>query len=385
MHIALLTDGISPYVTGGMQRHSYHLVKQFLKLGAKVTLVHTVPYATEYPPESEVQSMLEAPEGKLQVLAIPFPKKDAFPGHYVRESYDYSCAIYEALKEEWSQFDFIYAKGYTAWCLLEKKKKGEHIAPVGVKFHGYEMFQKVKGLKTRLEQFMLKPPVVFMNRNADAVFSYGGEITAIIERMGVQPNHIVEIGSGIDNNWLADGPSSKPIRRFLFVGRDERRKGISELTKASAVLINTKAEMHWVGPIFQNNQLGEHHVFHGEIKDANQLKSIVDSCDVLVVPSHSEGMPNVILEAMSRGLAVIATDVGAIPKMVSEANGRLIQARNGKELENALIDFSEMSDEQLTSKKQASLDIIKNNFLWDEVGKQTVDSILRLTHSDRQQ
>ena len=45
---------------------------------------------------------------------------------------------------------------------------------------------------------------------------------------------------------------------------------------------------------------------------------ILDSADTLVLPSISEGMPNVILEAMSRGLSIIATDVGANSLMVSD-------------------------------------------------------------------
>ncbi|MBK7816242.1 MAG: glycosyltransferase [Sphingobacteriaceae bacterium] len=36
------------------------------------------------------------------------------------------------------------------------------------------------------------------------------------------------------------------------------------------------------------------------------------ACDVLICPSFSEGFPNVILEAMSNGLAVAATNVGAV-------------------------------------------------------------------------
>ncbi len=385
MHIALITDGISPYVTGGMQRHSYHLAKRFLKLGAKLTLVHTVPYFNDFPEEAAVTELLEAEPGQLRVIAIPFSKKGSFPGHYVRESYVFSCAIYEALKDEWGHFDFIYAKGYTGWCLLENKKKGVHIAPVGVKFHGYEMFQKVKGLKTRLEQFMLKPPVVFMNRNADVVFSYGGEISEIISQMGVSAEHIVEIGSGIANDWLVFKPGKNTKRKFLFIGRDERRKGIRELDKASAVLTHLNAELHWVGPIPENKMNGAaYNVYHGEVKDSEKLKSIIDSCDVLVVPSHSEGMPNVILEAMSRGLAVIATGVGAIPKMVSDANGRIISPRNPKGLEKSLEDFAKMPEQALTDKKQASLDLVKKDFLWDEVGQKTYDFIRRITHSNKQ-
>ena len=54
------------------------------------------------------------------------------------------------------------------------------------------------------------------------------------------------------------------------------------------------------------------------------------------MPSLSEGMPTVILEAMARGKAVIATDVGAVSELVSEENGVLIQAGSVEELSNAL-------------------------------------------------
>lgn len=383
MHIAILTDGITPYVTGGMQRHSYHLIRSFLRQGVSITLVHTVTNDTEMPSQESVCQMLGANEDQLEVIGIPFPKKADMPGHYIRESYAFSCEIYQTLADRWSQFDFIYAKGFTAWCLLEKKKKGVHIAPVGIKFHGYEMFQKTRRLKTRLEQFMLKPPVVFMNRNADVVFSYGGEISNIIEKTGVDPEKIYEIGSGIDSSWLRDGPSSpnKPLK-FLFIGRNERRKGIGELMTAARSISAKQAEFHWVGPISKQAHLNEdQHHFYGEITDPEKLKTIIDGCDVLVVPSHSEGMPNVILEAMARGLAIIATRVGAVPKMVSNDNGALIEPAQSRALKGALLDFVDMPTDELQLKKSASLTKVSTQFLWDEIGKETLQTIKEITHS----
>ena len=67
-----------------------------------------------------------------------------------------------------------------------------------------------------------------------------------------------------------------------------------------------------------------------------------DSCDILICPSYSEGMPNVILEAMSRGLAIIATNVGAIRLLVSEDNGVLLQECKPNLIFDAINNFISM-------------------------------------------
>ncbi|HKL03251.1 MAG TPA: hypothetical protein VJ911_06225, partial [Cryomorphaceae bacterium] len=185
MHVAILTDGIYPYTIGGMQRHSTNLVYNLLRKDVKITLVFCVSEG-ELPSNEDVLEQFDASPEQLRLVGLKFPRTNKIPGHYIRECYQYSCLVYETLKDEWNNFDFIYAKGFSAWCLLEKKKKGKHMAPVGVKFHGYEMYQLTRSLKGKLEQFMLKPPVVFNNRHANVVFSYGGEITSIIEKIGVE-------------------------------------------------------------------------------------------------------------------------------------------------------------------------------------------------------
>ncbi len=384
MRIALLTDGITPFVTGGMQRHSFHLARQFLKNGVKLTLVHTVPYASEPIANQEVEKALGANSENLEVIYIPFEKSDRFPGHYIRESYAYSQAVFEALETRWAQFDFVYAKGFAAWALLEKKKRGLHTAPVGVKFHGYEMFQKTRNFKGKLEQYMLKPPVVFNNRQADLVFSYGGEISKIIENLGVPKEKIVEIGSGIDREFVKDQPSeTKQRRKFIFVGRDERRKGIRELVAALKGL-DGDFEIHWVGPILPENQWKDaRSIYHGEIKSRERICELLDQADVLVAPSHAEGMPNVILEAMGRGLAVLSTDVGAVSMLVCDANGRLINPGNVKELRANLDDLIQLEPHHLEAKKQRSIEKVKERFLWSEVGKKTLEKIRENTFASQ--
>jgi glycosyltransferase involved in cell wall biosynthesis len=385
MHIAVLTDGISPYVLGGMQRHSFYLVNSLLQLGEEITLVHSVGADQNLPSNEEVKKLFTSNTDKLHIIGLKFPNIDQFPGHYLRESYRYSCEVFESLKHQWEKFDFIYAKGFTAWCILEKKTKGFHMAPVGIKFHGYEMYQKTTSIKGKLEQFMFKPPVIFNTRNANIVFSYGGEITAIIKKIGVEEDRIAEITGGVDDSWLSEKKLEVGSpRKFVFVGRAERRKGISDLNHAVKKLDVNKVEFHWIGPIPEDKKLSLSNCFyHGLVSDVEELQKILDKMDVLVLPSHAEGMPNVVLEAMARGCAIIATEVGAVSMMVSDKNGKLIEPGNRNDLIKSLRAFTEMSDEDLLEKREASRTLVRQKFLWSHIAKQTQKVIGELTHSSR--
>jgi len=385
MHIAVLTDGITPFVMGGMQRHSFHLVKGLLELGEEITLVHSVSANREVPAENDVKKLFGDNTEKLHVIGMKFPHIDQFPGHYLRESYRYSCEIFEKIGDHLDQFDFIYAKGFTAWCILERKLKGFHMAPVGVKFHGYEMYQKNSSLKGKLEQFMLKPPVTFNTRNADIVFSYGGEITSIIEKIGVEESRIAEITGGVYDSWLSDNQLRvNTPRKFVFVGRAERRKGIADLSNVVKKLAKSDAQFHWVGPIPEDQKINQSNcIYHGVIQENERLKEILDEMDVLILPSHSEGMPNVVLEAMARGCAIIATEVGAVSMMVSENNGMLIPPGKNEQLCHAVKAYINKSQNDLLKQKENSRKLIRDKFLWSEISQQTKQVIGEITHSSR--
>ena len=59
----------------------------------------------------------------------------------------------------------------------------------------------------------------------------------------------------------------------------------------------------------------------------------ISASDILVLPSLSEGRPNVVLEALACEVPVVATDVGGIPElMVDGETGYLVPAKNPAEL-----------------------------------------------------
>lgn len=382
--ILMLTDGIAPFIIGGMQKHSSGLIASLAQQGHDITVLHCVKSGMQRPTSKEVKEKLGVDEAlPVEFRCFYFPDTGSLPGHYLRSSYLYSQKLFEHISGELSQFDFIYAKGFTAWHFIEQKKKGcKDIPLIGVKFHGYEMFQPGGSWKLRLQKYMLKGPTQWMNRNADYVFSYGGDITKVILDLGVNANKIIEIPTGIDKKWLRedkkyfDGP-----RRFLFIGRYERRKGIEELHHViSTTDFDLPIEFHFVGPIPASKRIKkEGVVYHGEIKAREELIKIIDQCHILLCPSHAEGMPNVIIEAMSRRLAVIATKVGAVEAMLPKQGGRIIAAGNEEELRRAVSDFAYADAKELQTMGEMSIEFIRTNLLWQIVGKVTSEKLESLS------
>ena len=61
--------------------------------------------------------------------------------------------------------------------------------------------------------------------------------------------------------------------------------------------------------------------FTGQLSDIQPFYAMAD---VLVLPSHSEGSPNVLLEAMAANLPIVATAVGGVPEIVEDSKSALL-------------------------------------------------------------
>ena len=204
MKIALISDGVFPYVIGGMQKHSASLGVELVKLGFSVDLYHCVLKGNSIPSTKEVINLFhfKSKKGFNKTFCSYFPNSIKFPGHYLWNSFKYSRWVFDTMIKNQSQYDFIYSKGFSSWKLLNNRKRLEFVTKVGVKFHGYEMYQYSPNLKIKMQHFMLRPFVKKLNNKADYVFSYGGKTTNIIKDLGVPNNKIIEIPSAINKSWL---------------------------------------------------------------------------------------------------------------------------------------------------------------------------------------
>jgi len=378
VRIALLTDGIWPYRIGGMQKHSYYLVKYFVRKGVEVDLYHLNESKHDI---SKLEFFSEEEKKLIRSFVFTFQNKGRWPWHYLIESKAHSKMMYQHFVEQ-PPVDFIYSKGYTGWYFIKQKQRGEKLPPIGIRLHGYEIFQASRSLLNRYRNKLYMPLIKYLNKNADYIYSYGGGITEIIKQnIPGSQNKIIEVPAGIENEWIFENNNkvNSPLR-FAFLGRYDIRKGVKELTEALKKIVEKNSlEFHFIGPIPDEFKINSPQIkYHGVVAEAEKIKNILRQTDVLVLPSHSEGMPNVILEAMASGCAVLATDVGAVNVLVNEENGWLIPPISAKDIEEKMLQILSADVKVIEEKKNNSVKKVKQHFLWDEVILQEINAIKKV-------
>ena len=187
-------------------------------------------------------------------------------------------------------------------------------------------------------------------RYFDSVVCVSRPIQVELERWRVK-NTLSLIYNGIDiNRFRKNSTRRKEIRHRLgltdtevvigFVGRVSREKGISILMECGADIHAAFPELHIVivgdGPLkteLESEGIDYVH-FVGVQSD---VASFYSAFDIFILPSLTEGLPMVILEAMASSLPVVASDVGSIPDVVEDGQtGYLIQPERKKTVYDAL-------------------------------------------------
>ncbi len=133
-----------------------------------------------------------------------------------------------------------------------------------------------------------------------------------------------------------------------FSGWVVKNKGIEELLEAWSNLVKDGTIQEWrlriIGPYKEEYVSSLKDRFDcSNIDFMNERKheetlDIVNEGKIFVLPSYTEGFPNSVLEAMALGEYVIGSSVGAIPEMLSDGCGVIVEPANTKQLEKALFD-----------------------------------------------
>ena len=164
---------------------------------------------------------------------------------------------------------------------------------------------------------------------------------------------------------------SKPLR-IISIGRNHWIKGYLHALDAVAKLRSSGVSFHYslvgIDPdeelLFQYHELGlENEVQFLPYMPFHQVKELIQSCDVLLLPSIEEGIANVVLEAMALGTLVVTTDCGGMTEVVSNhMNGFVVPILDSDAIANALRYISNLSIEEYQSITVAARMKIEQDF-----------------------
>tara|TARA_B110000971_G_C20018338_1_gene505055 strand:+ start:281 stop:994 length:714 start_codon:yes stop_codon:yes gene_type:complete len=120
----------------------------------------------------------------------------------------------------------------------------------------------------------------------------------------------------------------------------------------------------------ENLEISSHIKITGEIPHS-EIRKIIPSADLIVIPSFLEAVSLAALEALAAGIPVVASDVGGLPFVVNEQNGMLVPSGDIKKLSGAIINVLS-SPETLKNKSLAARSSVLERFTWGHVADQTL-------------
>jgi glycosyltransferase involved in cell wall biosynthesis len=158
---------------------------------------------------------------------------------------------------------------------------------------------------------------------------------------------LVVLSNVIDYPDKTVDDAKKTITTFLFFGLVCKEKGIFDLVEVIGknkdkyrnlikLKIGGNGEIQYLKELINKHQIEDIVEYIGWVV-SEEKKKVLKGADVFILPSYNEGVPISILEAMSYGKPIIASNVGGIPEIViMNKNGLLIDPGKPDQIEQAI-------------------------------------------------
>lgn len=280
----------------------------------------------------------------IKFALIPLANGKLNPFSDLRTFFQY----YRLIKKE--RFDVIHS--YTAkpniYGSIAARLAGvRHIYPT-VNGLGYAFIDR-HGVKNRALRLVMSCLYKISFACAAKVFFQNPDDVAEMVRRGLvsEKKCVVVPGSGIDLEafpYAEPGPDNV----FLFAARLLLSKGIRTYASAARIVKRPHPEARFlVAGAMSPNPDGltaeelEHYIGYGTLEyigEVEDMPAVLAGCSVLVLPTYyREGIPHVLLEAMSTGRAILTTNVPGCRETINGENGFLVEPKNEAALAEKML------------------------------------------------
>jgi len=246
-------------------------------------------------------------------------------------------------------------------------------------------------IRNRMEQHTMKQIYKLIGMiNSHFVFENNEDRMLFIEQKIIKEYKTTAVmGCGVDPHYFSPREDGKIVERltFTYIGRLLYDKGIIEFVEAARQIKRMEKAVNFVivGNLDKENPAS---VSHNELLKwidedvityegyAEDVRDWISKSDCIVLPTYREGMPKIIMEAMSMGKPVIMTDVTGCREMATDGEEVIfVRPQDAEDLKSGILNFINLDIESRISMGQKGRDRAMD--LFDELN--TANSFLALS------
>lgn len=200
----------------------------------------------------------------------------------------------------------------------------------------------------------------YLLRGLDALVAVCDSVARVLVEAGVPANRVATVRSGVPLPPMPTESARRGLRESLGIAADDPtigivahilpHKGFDDLVQALPLIVRRiprvrclvvgeaprKKYLDHLLDLAKRLSVGDRLVWAGTQEDVPRFLAAMD---LFVLPSHTEGLPLTILEAMAAGRPVVGTAVGGIPEAVRHGEtGFVVPPRDPRRLAEAVID-----------------------------------------------
>ncbi len=368
LRILRITSSLYPEKLGGIGLHTHTMSKLQAETGHDVTVL-TSDYGDRSKPRNETRDGYQI----LRYREVGRPLGNTItPG------------IIAGLLSRRNNYDIVHIHShlfFTSNIAAFIEKLGLFDAQVVVTNHG----AAIDTGPTLITDVYFPTLGKFTFNIADTVFCYTETDKELLQKGGVTaPIRVVHNGIDVEKFRPLEDVETNP-NQILYVGMLKRKKGIHHLLRAFNLLQEEYCDLELKivgdGPYeselkeLQMNEGIESVTFTGRI-DNEDLPKVYNEGAVSVLPSESEGLPRVVMEAMACSTPVVTSNLPQLEDFVDDA-GRRVPYGDVKGLRDALESIINNPEAQ-QSMGETGRERIVNSYSWEETVRKTTNAYYNL-------
>lgn len=252
------------------------------------------------------------------------------------------------------KFDVVHTHTPVASMLARIAAKIARVPTIIYTAHGFYFHERMNKIPYKIAYTLEKYAAKW---GSDYVFFQSEEDYQLaVNNHFKRPERLIHIQNGVNRKLFEPNDYNRNEMRqklgiaedifvYLFVGRLVYEKGLAELTEAFQLLNEPKAHLVIVGGQVEGDRdtfpdTAQKNVTYLGLRQ--DIAALLHAADAFVLPSHREGLPRSIIEAMAMEKPVIATDIrGCREEVIHQKTGLLCTVQSASDLKDAMNELFE--------------------------------------------